>query len=165
MPISWSHVDYFTRNIGTLISGPLTAGTGEDLLASMRRANNADEWTWPTGDDLRRFAELDGHPEITGSDASNPDAVEIAVAAAVSMIARQKGLPVLAEDEDGNVDPSGTSPAIGADTFLATLLHAHKLYRLGLAPDGSWGFGDEASSTLMAFDPVVYALLWEPPSL
>lgn len=164
--LSWSHVDYFTRNIGTVVSGTLSASDADSLLDSMRRANNADEWTWPNGDDFRRVAELDGHPEITGVDSSNVDAVEVALAGAISIIARMKDLPVYPVDADGNPDPEGDPPAIGADVFLATILHAHKLYRQIQAPDGAWGSGDGISSPVgLAFDAIVYSLLWEPPSL
>lgn len=164
--LSWSNVDYFTRNIGTIISGGLTASEADDLLASMRQANNAGDWTWPTGDDFRRIAELDGHPEVTGVDSTIVDAVETALAAAISVIARQKDLPVYPVDSDGNPDPAGDPPAIGADVFLATILHANKLYRQIQAPDGAWGSGDGISTPVgLAFDAVVWGLLWEPPSL
>lgn len=152
MPVSWSNVDYFTRNIGTLLTGPLTASseTVDELLAHML-ATNGPTVPWPTAGDVRAWAEIDGHPEVSGTDSTNPRALEWATSAAVARVAKLKGLPVLPVDADGNVDTDGDPVTVDPDIWLAVVIQAARWYRR-----------DEVSGEL---DGDVAVLLEEPPSL
>ncbi len=162
MPVSWSNVDYFTRNIGTLISGPSATSTATvaELLEHMCSSNGPDAWTWPTAADVAEWTEAAGHPEVTGGDSSRPKALEMATAAAVNRVATLKGIPVLPVDADGAVDPAGEQVLIEARVYLATCLLAARLYDRRTSPDGPsnpWTGTD--------LDPEVVYLLDEPPSL
>lgn len=163
--VSWSNVDYFTRNIGTIISGSVTStATVAELLEHMCATNGPAVWTWPTADQVREFARLDGHPEVSGADTVDVYALEIATAAATARIARAKGLTVRPVDTDGAVDNSAEPVTIDPDIHLAALLLAARFYDRRDTPEGPdksgrpWGH-------FVEIDPDIAFLLEEPPSL
>lgn len=154
MPWSGSNADYFTRNILTYVPPYWATGLGEtdvdELLANIC-ATNGPKAPWPTERDVRAWAEIDGHPDVSGTDSTNPQALVWATRAAVSRIATLKGLPVLPVDADGAVDPEGDPVEIEPHVWLAVVMQAARWYRR-----------DDISGEL---DGDVAVLLEEPPSL
>ena len=159
--LSWSNVDYFTRNIVTRVGGTLTSVDDTTLLDALRTSNEADQWTWPTDADVVEFGQLDGHAEITGTDSSNAMAVSMARNAAVSRVSTWMGIPVRPVDADGVADPDGAAVPITPAIFLATVMLALQFY----TSDGFSAGGGEGGSPELALDPRISTLLMGPPSL
>lgn len=158
--LSWSHIDYFTRNIGTLLSGPsaASAATIDELLAHIA-SSNATKLTWPSADEVGKIIGASGHPEITGADPANVLALEMSTAAAVTRIGKLKGIPIRPVDADGAVDEAADPVEIDADIWLATVLLASRLYDRRDDPDRA------PTPGAMGLDPDIEFLLEEPPSL
>lgn len=170
MPISYSHADFFTRNIGTVIGGSTSS------TAVIPASSNAAPYHWPTADDVAEWAQAAGHPLVSGSDSTKVRALQVATDAAVSHVAWLKGLCVRPVDADGavipeldgNGDPNPEWAPVEIDPRVhqATLLLAARLYRRKDTPDGAYGAAELSGSLKTSkLDDDIEMLLYDGPSL
>lgn len=165
---SGSHNDFFTRNI--LVTrcdcGSCSSCTGGgDVAARNRQRSNVPWVPWPEYGDVAQWAHSEGVGAAMGLDETqNTPALDDALMAAIDDIAEDCGLLYLEVDESGNValdaDGNHAVAEVPHKVRLATIMHATRLYRRRLSPDGTLGasaFGGQVR--VSKYDPDVRNLL------
>ena len=174
-----SNRDYFERNIVTTRCGCGSCGdcTGAaDLRARNLRRSNVPWHPWPTYEDVVQQAHSGGAGSGMGQDeTNNPGWLNESLMAAIDDISEDTCLPYFEVDADHAViyyEADGTTvttEALGGvpkvakvprKVRAATIMHAHRLYRRRLSPDGTLGssaFGGQIR--VSKYDPDIRKLL------
>ena len=174
-----SNRDYFERNIVTTRCGCGSCGdcTGAaDLRTRNLRRSNVPWCPWPTYEDVQQWATSEGALLATGEDGTaNSEAMNSALMAAITKVSEGTLLPYFEVDADGVTvfyEADGvtvTTEALGGvpkvakvprKVRAATIMHAHRLYRRRLSPDGTLGssaFGGQIR--VSKYDPDIRKLL------
>lgn len=177
--VATQHRDFLVRNIVVTRCGcgscPECTGAGSEVAARNRRRSNVPCVPWPTYEQVAQWAHSEGVESGFGVDATqNSAALQSAVMAAIDDISEDTGLPYYEVDDDGQVvfydaDGAVTTEEAGGEARvaeippkveLATKLHATRLYRRRLSPDGTLGssaFG--GAIRVSKYDPDVKNLL------
>ncbi len=179
--VATQHKDFFLRNIvvtrcgcGTCsqCTGASAAGT---VAAKNRWRSNVPECPWPTYEDVAQWAHSEGVGPTLGLDETqNPAAFQSAVMAAIDDISEDTCLPYYVTDDGGVTlyyEPDGVTETtedlgepklatIPAKVHLATIIHATRLYRRRLSPDGTLGASAFGGAVRVSkYDPDVRNLL------
>ena len=166
--VTGSHKDFFTRNILVTRCGCGTCGscTGSgDVAARNRQRSNVPWVLWPNYEDVVQWAHSEGVAAGMGLDGTqNTPALDDALMAAIDDIAEDCGLLYLQVDENGDValDADGNLAVAEVPRRVkqATIMHAAKIYRRRLSPDGTLGASAFGGAVRVSkYDPQVRDLL------
>jgi len=164
------HLDYFTRNIlvtrcGCGSCSSCIGGGSSEVAARNKRRSNVPWCPWPTYEEVMQWANSEGIEASRGRDeTSNSPALEAALLAAIDSISDYTGLPYFVVDDafevvvdvDGNKTVAEVPPAV----HQATVMHAYRLYRRRLSPDGTLGASAFGGAVRVSrFDPDIDRLL------
>jgi len=169
------HKDWVVRNLfltcGCTSFCACSAVSADEARAENLKRSNVPHCPWPTYEDVQQWAHSEGVGAAMGQDeTANTGALELATLAAIDDISEDTGLPYILQDADGvNVDADGVALADGVVPVLcdvpvrvnlATTMHAARLYRRRMSPDGTLGasaFG--GAIRVSKYDPDVRELL------
>ncbi|MEM9652241.1 MAG: hypothetical protein AAGA65_09115 [Actinomycetota bacterium] len=156
------HCDFFTR--GILVTA--NNGTGSEAVAARnRRRSNVPHVPWPEYDEVADWATSEGVKVSLGRDGtSSTPALESARLAAIDDISEDTGLPYFVVDENDEfvLDDNDEKQIaeVPPRVNLATRMHAVRLYRRRLSPDGTLGASAFGGAVRVSkYDPDVQNLL------
>lgn len=156
--VTGAHADFFTRNIVATIGG-----LGDDETA--REANefdtHAQAQTWPTVDEVARWAQQNTTASGSGTIAGPPlERYQLALDAAIQRIGDRCHLLARPVDINGDVDPDGDPVPVPATVKLATIMLAVRIARRAQTPDGIAGSSEIGGLIrTSSMDPDIEALL------
>ena len=129
--------------------------------ASVYFIPNNDRPTWPTLDEVTRWAEsINNYPGAGATPRLNVENLQICLDVATERISKRCHIQIRPVDGTGAVDPGGTPVEIPAGVKLATIMQAARWARRAWTPDGVLGASDIAGVIrATAFDPDIESML------
>lgn len=130
------------------------------LTAGVYFTPNNERPTWPTLDEVQRWAESINNYPGAGGGRTNLEVLQLCLDVAVERISKRTNYQVRPVDSAGAVDPDGTPVEIPAGVKLATIMQATRWARRPMSPDGVLG-SSEISGVIrtQAIDPDIEAML------
>jgi len=128
---------------------------------------NNDRPTWPTLDEVTRWAEsINNYPGLSAVPRLNIENLQLALDAAVERISKHTHVQVRPVDVNGDVDPDGAPVKISARMKLATTMQTISWYRRSFTPDGVLGASDLAGIIrVQGLDPGIELMLKDDAEL
>lgn len=150
------HADFATRNL--ILGVDYSTGDSDAALAYYRSTLNGAKPTWPTLDEVTRWAKQNGG---YGTDsAADVETLQLALDAAIELAAGRRDLYILPVDANGVVDPTGAPVEVPAAVKLGTIMLAVRVARRKNTPDGIAGTSEITGLIRTSSkDPDIEALL------
>lgn len=128
---------------------------------------NNDRPTWPTLDEVTRWAEsVNSYPTQGGTPRTNMENMQLCLDAAVERISKHTNVQVRPVDSAGAVDPDGEPVPISARMKLATIMQTVAWYGRAFTPNGVLGSSElGAVIRVQGFDPGVERILEDDQEL